>query len=214
MLPIDPNEDFLQMAEIEFTRRGTPLWAVVLVLLVLGGVAYYFLRPGRSAPVEVGADTAVVPAAAAPSGATPAVAPPLAPVPALAKWVDTATTTDAASYASAGLRLVASAMEVRAPQAGAQIVMVRAMADTLAMPDLTDKKRTDAAQAAFFATAFAMRTTPGGAKIEHAASVIQLGKPLGAQRNDLQNYFRATSEALTDPKHRTPGINPDTAKPR
>ena len=55
------------MAEIEFQRRGTPVWMVLLALLVLAAAGwYFFLRPST---------------ANAPTAATPEVAPATPPAP-------------------------------------------------------------------------------------------------------------------------------------
>jgi hypothetical protein len=193
------------MAEIEFKRRGTPLWAVVLVLLVIAAALYALFGRGKATPVPQPADTGAAapnapatPAAGAP--ATPAA--PAGPIPALAAWADSAKvppSAEVAPYVSNGLRLLADALQARAPMAGAQILMIRAMADTVAMPASTPDKQLNATQAAFFATQFAMRDKPGAARLENAAQRLDLKTPLAKQRDDVQRFFKTASEVMRDP---------------
>jgi len=66
------------MAEIEFQRRGTPVWVVLLALIVLAVAAWFFFLRPRTANAPTAATPEVVPAApAAPATTTaPASAAP------------------------------------------------------------------------------------------------------------------------------------------
>lgn len=205
------------MAEIEFKRRGTPLWAVVLVLLVIAGALYaLFGRGGDPAPATADS-TAATPTPAAPGAAAPATpAAPTGPLATLSAWVDTAKVgtgaAPVAAYAGTGLRLLADAVQEKAPMAGIQYMMIRAMADTVLMPDTPARKQLDATQAAFFAAQFALRDKPGAARIETAAQKLQLNVPLAQQRADVENFFKVSRDVLRDPsKPPAGGPAPGTA---
>jgi hypothetical protein len=209
------------MAEIEFKRRGTPLWAVVLVLLVIAAALYALFGRGKATPATQPADTAVAATPNAPTTPTPGApaAPPTAagPIPAFAAWVDSVkvpASGDVTAYVSSGLRLLADALQVRAPMAGAQLLMIRAMADTVAMPGSTPEKRLNATQAAFFATQFAMRDKPGAARLENAAQRLDLKTPLTKQREDLQKFFETARDVMRDPNKGLGATPPPAKKPQ
>jgi len=193
------------MAEIEFKRRGTPVWAVLLVLLVVAGILYGVFARRSSQPAPAVTDTLTTPtgpaAAPAPSAATPA--PAVSPVDAYAAWADTAKmptgATPAAHYVATGLRLLVPALKDRAPMAGVQHLMVAAMADTLDMPNLTEAKQTDVAQAAFFAIGYATRSTPTGGALDKAATRVQLKTPLASQRPAIEHFFKTAAQVWRGP---------------
>lgn len=210
------------MAEIDFKRRGTPLWAVLLVLVVIG-TALYALFTGRGdQPVTAAADstettTPATPAAPAP-GQAPTPAAPSGPLAQLSAWVDSAPAPtgveQTTAYASRGLTLLADAMQEKAPMAGAQQVLVRAMADTVGQAASTPRKRLDATQAAFFAVVYAMRQTPGGARLENAAQRLELTRPLAEQGQDLKKFFQTARDVFTDPSKGLPGAPAPAGAPK
>jgi hypothetical protein len=216
------------MAEIEFKRRGTPVWAVVLVLLVIAVVLYFVFGRHTGAPATQAADTsstapAAAPAPGAASGSTGAAATsPAAPAAAVtgigrfAAWVDSAKMpSDAASqaeYLGAGLSSLADALKERAPQAGAQYVLVRALADTVRMPNRTPKDQVNSVQAAFFATSYALRDYTGGQKLGVSASSIQLTKGLGDQKTEIQKFFKSARDVMRNPGAPVPPAPAPAAK--
>ncbi|MBV9879407.1 MAG: hypothetical protein JO180_02880 [Gemmatirosa sp.] len=213
------------MAEIEFKRRGTPLWVVVVALLVVAGLVWALIGRGKGA-APVPADTAAT--SAAPGAATPVAPPPVnsaaaapasatGPVAKFVAWVDTSkppteAAAERAEYAS-GIRLLADALQERVPMAGAQIVLARAMADSLALPGATQSQAINALQAAFFAVSYAMRGTPPGARMNDVASNLQLTKSIGAQREDIGKFFVTARNAMYDPSQKQPSQNEPAAPP-
>ena len=196
------------MAEIEFKRRGTPVWAVLLVLIVLGAILYGIF--GRRAPqtAVAPADSVTTPTGpaagtpAAPAAPTTPAAPALPPARAFAAWTDSVHVPSApdaaAGYVADGVRKLGAALRERVPMAGGQHLMVDALADTIAMPSTTETKRTDAMQAAFFAAAYAMRGTPPGEALQTAASRLVLQRPITAQAKSVEDVFKAAGRALRD----------------
>jgi 2-oxoglutarate dehydrogenase E2 component (dihydrolipoamide succinyltransferase) len=190
------------MAEIEFKRRGTPLWAVVVVLLVIAGILYALFGRGRPGTAVAPADTTAPAVAGDSASRAPATAAAAGPIADLSTWADSSkmpqAPADAAQYVAQGLRMIVPALKVRAPMAGVQHVMLGAMADTIAMPTTSAAKQTDAAQAAFFATAYAIRDHNAGADLQNAAASFQLKRTLTQQRSQVQSFFKAAARALAD----------------
>jgi hypothetical protein len=204
------------MAEIEFKRRGTPLWAVVLALAVIG-VALWLIF-GRGDAAGPAATDPAAPGQAAPAPGTPgspstpstgaAPSPPGAAAPtggavgAFAAFVAEQRTpagTEVGPYVGEGLQRLAAALQERYPTAGVQVVLIRAMSDSLRLPGLAPERQTDMAQAAFFAAGFAMgRAGPGG-NVGAAASQIELRRPLARQLPAVRSAFTAARDALQTP---------------
>lgn len=194
------------MAEIEFKRRGTPVWAVLLVLLVVAGILYgVFARRGGQ-PAAVPTDTVTTPtgpAATTAPAATPA--PAVAPLVAYDMWADSAKAPaggpELARYVASGLRAALPVIKERAPMSGVQQVLISASADTLEMPTTSETKQTEVAQAAFYAVSYAQKTSgadttkANAAAIENAAAAIQLKTPLSKQRDAVQNFFKSAAKA-------------------
>jgi hypothetical protein len=190
------------MAEIEFKRRGTPLWAVLLVLLVLALVVWLFLR-GRvddeaiRTPAPAPTPTQPTPGAP-PTGQSPP-APTASPVAEYSSFVTgrpAPAPTEIPAYVSDGLRLLAGAIQERHPASGVQTNLLRAMADSLRLPDITPARQTDMAQAAFFAAAYAMGRGGAGDRVNTAASQVRLQVPLREQMPAVLGVFRAAKSAL------------------
>lgn len=210
------------MAEIEFKRRGTPLWAVVLVLLVVVAIGYFvFGRGNAGSPVSD--SVAATPAPAAPGAPAPGPGTPAAPAPAaappgiagLASWVDATTIPATAGEAqrttlAEGLRRLASALEQRSPMSGVQILLIRSMADTLVLPNPTANQQINAVQAAFFAAAYALRDAPAGDRMNRAASTLLLTKSISDQRAEIREYFEVARDAMRAP----PGAAASAAPPK
>lgn len=205
------------MAEIEFKRRGTPLWAVLLVLLVVAGILYgVFARRGPQ-PAAGPADTVTTPTGPAPTAAAPTPAPAtpaVAPVDAYVAWADSAkvptAAPDAAHYVATGLRLLVPVLKERAPMAGVQQLLIGAMADTLDMPTLPESKHAEAAQSAFFAVNYALRgaaAKPQGdgasSGLENAAAAVRPQAPLRTQRDAVHHFFEVAGQTFK-PRGRAP----------
>jgi hypothetical protein len=164
------------------------------------------------APVSPGTP----PTPGTPAAAAPAV--PATPHGAFTAWIDSAPLPSSAAsvgaYTGSGLQALAAALQEKAPMAGVQYLLVRAMADTVLMPSSTPRKQLDATQAAFFATAFAMRDKPGGALLETAAQRLELTRTLADQRDDVKHFFEVARDVLKDPSKgppRPPGATPPPA---
>jgi len=217
------------MAEIEFKRRGTPLWVVVLVLLVIAGVLYALFGRHRT-PATADSTSAAAPTtggspsvSAAPSGAggqTSAGAPasnvPATAVGRLSVWADSAKMpSDAATqrgYIAEGIGRLAGALEEAMPQAGAQYVLVKALADSVRLPNRTPNQVINDLQASFFAAAYPLRDYTNGQHVNDAASAIQLTRPIGQQRAEIEKYFKAAAAAFRSPGSKTAPA-PATAAP-
>jgi hypothetical protein len=100
------------------------------------------------------------------------------------------------AYVSDGLRLLAGAIQERHPASGVQINLVRAMADSLRLPDIAPARQTDMAQAAFFAAAYAMGRGGVGDRVNTAASQVRLQVPLREQIPAVLGVFRAAKTAF------------------
>ena len=221
------------MAEIEFKRRGTPLWAVVLALLIVAAIVWA-LVVRRHAPAAVAADSAaaITPTDSAKKAAgakaaarAPMTAPAAATGPStqFAAWTDSAKMPAAAdaqpAHIGEGLQLLAGALAERVPLAGVQVNMIRAMADTLRMPSLKPSQYLNATQAAFFAAAYALRQTSASTPLSEKATAILLTKPLAQQASQIQSFFATAGQVLKAPikpqsTPAPPGAPPSpTAKP-
>jgi len=201
------------MAEIEFKRRGTPLWAVVLALLIVAAIVWA-LVVRRHAPAAVAADSAaaITPTDSAKKAAgakaaarAPMTAPAAATGPStqFAAWTDSAKMPAAAdaqpAHIGEGLQLLAGALAERVPLAGVQVNMIRAMADTLRMPNLKASQYTNATQAAFFAVGYALRQTTAAQPLNDKATVISLTKPLAQQGPEVRSFFTTAAKVLRAP---------------
>ncbi|AHG91201.1 hypothetical protein J421_3664 [Gemmatirosa kalamazoonensis] len=209
------------MAEIEFERRGTPLWKVVLALLVVAAIVWAILaRRGGGTPA-LADSTAATPAtdsAAAAAAKNVPPAPVTAPAAAagpsaqFATWADTSKMPSGgdqqAAYVGDGLQLLAGALQERVPLAGVQVNMIRAMADTLRMPNLKASQYTNATQAAFFAVGYALRQTTAAQPLNDKATVISLTKPLAQQGQEVRSFFTTAAKVLRAP------IAKDSAPPK
>jgi len=176
------------MAEIEFKRRGTPLWVVGLALLIVAAIVWALVaRRHAAAP-----GTAAVPAPSPPVTPTAVVAGPTAQ---FAAWTDSSRMPAAADAQPAhigdGLQLLSGALAERVPLAGVQVNLIRAMADTLHMPSLKQSQYLNATQAAFFAAAFALRQTSAGTPLNDKAAALILTKPLSQQTAQVDGFFSA-----------------------
>jgi len=200
------------MAEIEFERRGTPLWKVVLALLVVAAIVWAILaRRGGGTPA-LADSTATAPASDSAAAAAAKNVPP-APVTApaatagpsaqFATWADTSKMPSGgdqqAAYVGGGLQLLAGALQERVPLAGVQVNMIRAMADTLRMPNLKASQYTNATQAAFFAVGYALRQTTAAQPLNDKATVISLTKPLAQQGPEVRSFFTTAAKVLRAP---------------
>lgn len=194
------------MAEIEFKRRGTPLWVVVLALIVIALVAWFFVRRAAAPAAPATPTPATAPATPATGAATPAPAA-ATPLAAYSAFVDSLPKRggDAAVVVSDGLRLLAGALQQQYPNNGVQVNLVRAMADSLRLPGVTPRRQADMAQAAFFATAFAMGRGGAGDTVNVAAAQVLLDKSLSQQMPAVRRAFEAASRTLKAP--------PQPAKP-
>lgn len=203
------------MADIEFKRRGTPLWLVLLVLVALGAAAYFiFERRGADTTQQAAAstDTTAAPAAtAAPAGpqSSAPLPPPAGNTGAAAELVrflgaQPFPATGAAAqrtHLTQAVRLMSGVAQQHAPGSGVQIVLLNAVADTMAMPDTKAERLTDLTQLAFFAFGHAMgENTPVGRKLTQLASQIQLGTPIGEQVTPVRRYFAEAREVVRDPQ--------------
>jgi hypothetical protein len=194
------------MAEIEFKRRGTPLWLVLLILLLLGAGAYFaFGRRPDAATVATGANPAQTAAATPAPGATGATPPAAAGGPSVefARFVDAGAFPTAApaqrTYLIDATRKMADVLQERAPSSGVQTVMLRAIADTIAMPDTKPARIADLTQLAMFAFAHALT----GAKVDDgrlapAAGAVQAAVPLTQQTQQVNAYMKAARDLLRD----------------
>jgi hypothetical protein len=194
------------MAEIEFKRRGTPLWLVLLILLLLGAGAYFaFGRRPDAATVAAGANPAQTAAVTPAPGATGATPPPAAGGPSVefARFVDAGAFPTAApaqrTYLIDATRKMADVLQERAPSSGVQTVMLRAIADTIAMPDTKPARIADLTQLAMFAFAHALT----GAKVDDgrlapAAGAVQAAVPLTQQTQQVNAYMKAARDLLRD----------------
>jgi hypothetical protein len=199
------------MAEIEFKRRGTPLWLVLLVLAVLGGGAWFFLESRPDAPTVTAADSAAA-VTATPGAAAPAAAAPAAPTSAVAQFARFSDTgrlpggdADQRKYIGDAMRLMAGVLREKAPNNGVQINLLQAIADTLAMPDTKAERVPDLTQLAFFAYAYALNDAKvDDGKLTSAASQLQPNVALGKQASIVNGYLRLSRDVLT-------GRTPDAA---
>ena len=164
------------MAEIEFKRRGTPLWLVLVVLLALGGAGYFLFARRPAEPVATTADSTTVATAKLPTG-------------------------DAQrAHLAQGVRLLAGALEQKAPAGNTQVLLLRAVADTLGMPDTQGRRLTDLTQLAFFAFSHAMgQQVQGADSLGTIASSLQLDTPLARQSAVVNRYFAAAADAAKKP---------------
>ncbi len=226
--PVSRTRRAPDMAEIEFKRRGTPLWLVLLILLVVGGGAYAWFAGRGGDPAT---QTAATPAAGSPAPATPAPgasSPSAAPAPAagpaaeLVRFVGTREYpgTDAAAqraYLVEGVRHLATAATQLAPTSGVQINLLRAVADTLALPETTPRRMTDLTQLAFFAFGHAMGSGSAvGVRLQEEAGQLQPGVAIGQQSKAVRNFFRTAADLVQNPQRAnapapgTPGAAPPT----
>lgn len=190
------------MAEIEFKRRGTPLWAVVLVLLVIAGVLYALFGRGGSTRATADSTSAAAPTTSDSAAPSKVAEAPLTPLAAFAKWADTAKApTDqagAAAYVGQGVRMLGKALEERAPMAGAQHVLLRALADTISMPTTPAPHAVQSARLAFNAASYALGNTAGAQRIVASIQGIDEKKSLAAQGAVFKDAFRDVAKALPD----------------
>lgn len=189
------------MAEIDFKRKGTPLWLVLLILMVLGAGGYFLLgRRPEPAPQAVATDAPTATAAAA----TPAAAP-LAPTAAFAKFANERRfpPTDAAaqrSFLSDASRQLSTVLQERAPDKGVQIALLRSVADTIAMAETKVERLPDLTQLAFFVFANAFSgNRAGSAPLNSFAARVQPNVAIGRQAQAIQGFVDAVREALTSP---------------
>ena len=194
------------MAEIEFQRRGTPLWLVLLILLLVGAGAYFAFGRGPDATTTTAAaDPARAPVPATAPGAAGTTPPPAATGPSaeFARFVDAGAFPGAAAaqrtYLSDATRKMADVLQERAPSSGVQTVMLRAIADTIAMPDTKSERIADLTQLAMFAFAHALT----GAKVDAgrlatAASAVEPAVPLTRQTQQVNDYLKAARDVLRD----------------
>lgn len=218
------------MADIEFKRRGTPLWLVLLVLAVLGIAAYFiFERRGADPAQQVGAPADSAAAAAPVAAAAPAGPQGAAPLPppagnsgAAAEFVrflgaQPFPATGAAAQRTQltqAVRHMSGVVQQHAPGSGLQIVLLNAVADTMAMPDTKPERLTDLTQLAFYAFGHAMgENTPVGRKLTQLASQIQLGTPIGEQVPQVRSYFAEARDVVRDPQRALQAAPPPTAPP-
>ncbi|MDF1501838.1 hypothetical protein [Roseisolibacter sp. H3M3-2] len=189
------------MAEIEFKRRGTPLWLVLLVLAVLGGAAWFFVRQRPEAPVaQTAADSAAAPAGS-PAAAAPAAPAPTGPSVNLARFADSASLPGADAeqrrYLSQAMRLMADVLQEKAPTNGVQQSLLRAVADTLAMADTRAERVADLTQLGFFAYAYALNDAKvDDGKLSTAASQMQPNVAVGRQKSIVDGYLRLSRDIL------------------
>ena len=202
------------MAEIEFKRRGTPLWAVVLGLIVIALIVWVVVRQMGGAPTTV-ADTTATPAATTP--AAPA-APPQTPAERYAAFVDSAPTVaegETAVYVADGLGRLADAMQQKYPANGVQVNLIRAMSDSLRLPGVAPRRQTDMAQAALFAAGFAINPGDAAGPVTQAASAVQLDKTLHQQLDVVRKVFRTARDAMSgEAKPTTPATPAGAAAPK
>jgi hypothetical protein len=185
------------MAEIEFKRRGTPLWAVLLALIVIALIVWFVLRKPPGAPTA--AAPAPAPTATQPSTPAPAAAPPQTPAERFSAYVDSQPTVpDAAtaSYVADGLSRLADAMQEKYPASGVQLNLIRAMSDSLRLPGIAPRRQTDMAQAAFFAAGYVISHNDAAGPVTQAASSVQLEQPLPKQLPAVRKVFRAARDAI------------------
>ena len=206
------------MAEIEFQRRGTPLWLVLLVLAVLGGGAWLFVRERPAEPVgQTAADSAaptVAPGAAAARPAAPAA--PAGPSAQFVRFADAgalpAAESEQRTYLSRAMRLMADVVQERAPSKGVQMSLLRAVADTLAMPATKTERVADLTQLGFFAYAYALNDAKvDEGKLSAAASQLQPNVPVGRQKKIVDGYLRLSRDIL---KGVTPKVADTIPAPR
>ena len=209
------------MAEIQFERRGTPLWLVLLILLLVGAGAYFAFgrRPAAPAPA-VSADSAQAPAtvAATPGAAPAAPAAPSGPSAEFARFVDAGAFPSAATaqrtYLTDATRKMADVLQERAPSAGVQTVMLRAVADTIAMPSTTPARVAELTQLAMFAFAHALTSAKvDDGRLAPAASALQLGVPLTQQTQQVNDYLKVARDVLRGGAS-AGGAAPGAAAPR
>ena len=215
------------MAEIEFKRRGTPLWLVLLVLLLVGGAAYFFLarRPDVTPAVAPTAD----PAIAGVDTTVPKVETVAPPTAATGPTVEFARFVDAGGFPASGAqaqrtfltdatRRMADVLQERAPTAGVQMVLLRAVADTIAMPDTKADRIPDLTQLAMFAFAHALTAAKvDDGRLATAAGTVQLAVPLSEQSRQVNDYFKTARDLLTKGANApaaTPGALPAPPAPR
>lgn len=193
------------MAEIEFKRRGTPLWVVLLALILIALAVWLFVRRSSDATPTPAPATPTTPAPATttppPTGATPAPAPAAAaaPLAVYSAFVDSTASVSGAEvtrYVAEGLRRLADAMQQATPGNGVQINLVRAMADSLRLPDIAPRRQADMAQAAFFAAGYALNRGNAAGDVSTAASQVQLDRTLQQQVPQIRNVFVKARDAM------------------
>ena len=191
------------MAEIQFERRGTPLWLVLLILVLLGAGAYFVFarRPGAPAPAA-SAESAQAPAGApAPTAGTPAPAAAGGPSAEFARFVDAGAFPSAAAaqraYLTDATRKMADVLQERAPASGVQTVMLRAVSDTIAMPNTTPARIAELTQLAMFAFAHALTSSKvDDGRLAPAASAVQPAVPLTEQTQQVNDYLKTARDVL------------------
>ncbi len=195
------------MAEIDFKRRGTRLWLVLLIRLVVGGgAAYCLLDRGPGARVATAADSAATNAAPSTPGAPAAGAAPTTtsgPTAAFVRFADTRRlpTDDGSTqraYLGEALRLMSGVLQEKAPAKGVQINMLQAIADTLAMTETKAERVPDLVQLAFFAYAYALKDSKvDDGSLTTAAGQLQPNVALGKQAQQVNGYLRLSRDILT-----------------
>lgn len=189
------------MAEIEFKRRGTPLWLVLLVLVIVGVGAWFLFerRPDAPATATPADSTVTATAPAATAAPAPAAAGPTAE---FVRFADTGRLpsgdAEQRKYLGDAMRLMAGVLQERAPLAGVQINLLRAIADTLAMPDLKAERVPDLTQLAMFAYGYALNDAKvdSGRLTTHAGQ-FQPNVPVSKQAAIVNSYLRLSRDVLT-----------------
>ena len=187
------------MAEIEFKRRGTPLWVVLLALIVVALVVWLVVRQHGGAPTAAAPTPAPTTTAPAPPGAQAPAAPPQTPAERYAAVVDSlpaVPATGTATYVAEGLSRVADALQEKYRASGVQVNLIRAMSDSLRLPGIVTRRQTDMAQAAFFAAGYAISRTDAAGPVTQAASAVQLEQPLDKQLPAVRKVFKTARDAI------------------
>jgi hypothetical protein len=207
------------MAEIKIQpKQQSGKWWLWVLPLVLLGFAAWFLMRGRgdeqvgaasdtaasSTGTGVGGGTGTMPATSAMSSGAVGGATGGSAVTEFASFIAAADTSRDESgqhqYTAKGIRRLAAAIEgsQAGSGAGAQITLMRAMADSLQQAPSGSDRHAEMARGAFDAAIIPLATLSGNAapRLQSAARAISPERHLVAQKAAIQRFFESARDAL------------------
>jgi hypothetical protein len=219
------GEDAMAEIRIQPKREGGRWWLWLLPLLLLGLLIWYLTRNRGDEQTAQRSDTTAATRTAAPAGtsgasgttsATSAGAVGASDNTALSEYVSFIGATDASrdesaqhQYTAEGIRRLAAAIEGSSAgaRAGDQIVIMRAMADSLQQTPRGNDRHADMARAAFDAAIVPLTALDAGSasRLQTAARALRPDRDLLAQKSDIQRFFEAAREALQATRGSTAG---------